>query len=897
MNGSMVRISLLLLFLIQFSQSYCQTLIRGKVTAPSSTPAGIRVNLVAENGSGDSHYSFTDAKGMFLFSGVSHGNYTLLFQSLAYKSLSRSIHLSSDTLELSIELEESRIQLQEVYVAPKKFIRAGRDTIELDAKNYLQGEERTVEDLLRKIPGMQISENGTIKVGNKEIEKVMVEGDDLFGKGYKLLTQNLTVHPIEKVQVLQRYSNNKHLKGVEHSEKIALNLTLKSESKSQWVGSIDASASVIPIEFYNAQVNLMNFGKKTKYYLLGSANNNGLETLRGIDHLILSQDPNEPGQVGLQVSTPSLLENKPSLNEFDPQRSNFNNDKLFSFNGIFSPRKDLKIKWLGFGNSKKNSFLRRSLSEYAIEDVKFTNHEDLHYTNSDINYFSKIELQYDPSKNSTITYIGTLGNIKANDIGELTFNGIGSLETIKKRSLLSNHLLSYTQKLAERAVLVSSFRWIRQHSPINYAVDQYLYGDLFEAEGIKADSIKNVWQDTENNVDYYGIITELVKRDAKGNPFSASIAHEITFRGFNSAFYLMNGSGETYRPKDFFNQLNFEEHNTALSAQYTWKSRRLELTPSITARLLHSTLQDKLAPQAQSSINKLWSPKTTILWRTHSKGELRSEVSYQMNMSQNALDVLPNFVYKGNRTFSSGLKENPLLDAFHINAVYTLGKMTDKLYTILSGGYSQQFDYIGQQQELNPDYNRNNLVLFKNRTLTYFNAQLNYFVAGIKGNIRLTGDGQLANYQTQIKGLPPLPIQTAVYQVSLDYRSVWEGPINIFTGLQFYNSILRNGSTRSVVQSKFEANINARLSKKIRTSLKNELYRFEKGQYSPSQYYLFSDFSLQYFILKKMQLELTAKNIFNVDTFTQSVLSDSHKSTQSYALRPRQVMLGINLSF
>ncbi|WP_270090741.1 TonB-dependent receptor [Sphingobacterium sp. SYP-B4668] len=893
MNGKTLRISILLVFLIQLSQSYSQTSIRGKVTARSSIPAGVRIDLVPENTPAGTKYTFTDSKGIFAFSDLKPGHYGISFRSLAFKTVNKSINLTTDTLKLSIELEDNIIQLEEVYVTPKKFHQRVRDTIELDAKSYLQGEERTVEDLLRKIPGMQISENGTIKIGNKEIEKVMVEGDDLFGKGYKLLTQNLSAQPIEKVQVLQRYSNNKHLKGIEHSEKVALNLTLNQESKSQWVGGIDAAGSPFTFEQYNVQAHLMNFGKKATYYLLGSANNNGMETLRGIDHLILSQDPNEPGQIGLQVSTPSFMDNKPRLQEFDQQRSSFNNDKLLSLNGIFNLTKDMKVKWLGFANRKKNTFIRKSLSEYDIEDVRFSNTDDLRYTNSDIGYFSKIDLAYDLNKNATLTYIGTIGNTKDNDTGELTFNGIASLETTQKRSLLSNQLLNYTQKLSERAVLVSSFRWISQHSPINYSTNRYFYGDLFEQDGIET-----VGQKAENNVEYYGIISQFVKRDAKDNPLSTSISHEITRRNFNSSFYTMGDLGETHRPVDFSNILDIDERNTAISAQYTWKSPRLELTPSITARYLTSILNDRIAQNSTYLQNKLWSPKTTLLWIPHRNGELRSEVSYQRNMSDNALEILPNFVYMGNRTFSRGLKENPMLDAFNLNSVYTLGKMTDKLYTILSAGYSHQFHYIGQQQELTPDYSRIQHVLFKNRTATYFSTQINYFIAVLKGNLRLTTDGQIARYQIQIEGYSPNQIRTVQYQVGLEYRSVWEGPVNIFTKLQINNSSLQNGQTSKFRQARAQANIHARLNKNIRASLKNELYLFDKNLYNQPGYYLFSDFILQYYFRnKKLHLELMANNIFDVTTFTQISLRESYRSTASYTLRPRQVMLGINYSF
>src|SRR5699024_7264225 len=102
------------------------------------------------------------------------------------------------------------------------------------------GTEETVEDVLRKIPGLRIDEEGTIKVGNREVEKVMVEDDDFFGHGYKILTKNMPAHPIKQVDILKHYSANELLKGIEDSDKVALNLKLKDDSKRIWFGIAEA---------------------------------------------------------------------------------------------------------------------------------------------------------------------------------------------------------------------------------------------------------------------------------------------------------------------------------------------------------------------------------------------------------------------------------------------------------------------------------------------------------------------------------------------------------------------------------------------------------------------------------------------------------------------------------
>ncbi|ULT23694.1 hypothetical protein KUH03_31750 [Sphingobacterium sp. E70] len=208
-------------------------------------------------------YTFSDNEGKYHLQTTQSGKFTLLYKALSFVPVSLPLKATQlDTL-IDVQLVAGGVErLQEVIVHSKQPYRRGRDTIELTVKSFLQGDERSVEDLLRKIPGINVGIDGSIKIGDKEVEKVMVEGDDFFEKGYRLLTQNMSVQPLEKIQVLQHYSNNKQLKGIENSNKVALNLQLREDSKAQWLGSVDAQGVPIGPKYYQANANLMNFGKK-----------------------------------------------------------------------------------------------------------------------------------------------------------------------------------------------------------------------------------------------------------------------------------------------------------------------------------------------------------------------------------------------------------------------------------------------------------------------------------------------------------------------------------------------------------------------------------------------------------------------------------------------------------
>lgn len=277
-------------------------------------------------------YQFTKTDGSFGFTNIEAKEYVLHCNALSYEKKVISVDLrSKPDQEFSISLEEKSEELKEIVIDIPAPIKQKKDTITFDVKSFLDGTEYTVEDLLKKLPGVNVTDDGTVKVGNQEIEKIMIEGDDFFERGYKILSKNMPVKPLKQVELLKNYSNNKHLKGIENSDKVALNLKLEDDAKRQWFGNIDAGYGVVSENRYTARNNLMNFGKKNKYYFLTNLNNLGYDTTGDISHLIrLSNDY----VVGDNQQTQQFLSLAPSTAALRDDRTNFNNAEMLSLNSI-----------------------------------------------------------------------------------------------------------------------------------------------------------------------------------------------------------------------------------------------------------------------------------------------------------------------------------------------------------------------------------------------------------------------------------------------------------------------------------------------------------------------------------------------------------------------------------
>ena len=338
----------IIIFLVAQNFTFSQTEIYG--TVKDGTNNLYSVSIILKDSLTKSIIAFThsDDKGKYKLSTNKYGKFNLVFNSLGYeiKTVPLKIDMGSRLIELDVLLKDKPIDLEEVILRTEKPIVVKKDTINFKTIFFTKGTEQTVEELLKTIPGLNIETDGTIKVGNQEIEKLMVDGDDLFEKGYKILSKNMPAFPIEEVELLKNYANNHLLKGIEETDKVALNLKLDEKSKRIWFGNTEASIG--NDNFYQLKANLMNFGKKNKYYFLTSLNSIGYDATGDIENLIRPFRMNEPASIGDNQSVNSLLNLLPSNLNFKESRTNFNNAELVSLNAIFNPTEKLKIKTARF---------------------------------------------------------------------------------------------------------------------------------------------------------------------------------------------------------------------------------------------------------------------------------------------------------------------------------------------------------------------------------------------------------------------------------------------------------------------------------------------------------------------------------------------------------------------
>lgn len=224
-------------------------------------------------------YSITDSKGNYKLSLEKEQEYTFRASYLGFdtKSIDVSVGNSSGDLVKNIILKESKQSLDLIEITYEMPVKIEGDTISYNTDSFTNGTEKKLEDVLTKLPGVDIDDNGEIEVEGKKVEKVLVEGKEFFDGDSKLATQNIPASSIDKIQVLRNYNEVEGMKGVTNNEdNIAINIKLKKGKNKFWFGEVNAGVGISDDdERHLAKPKLFYYSPDKSVNLLADFNNIG----------------------------------------------------------------------------------------------------------------------------------------------------------------------------------------------------------------------------------------------------------------------------------------------------------------------------------------------------------------------------------------------------------------------------------------------------------------------------------------------------------------------------------------------------------------------------------------------------------------------------------------------
>ncbi|WP_299128059.1 carboxypeptidase regulatory-like domain-containing protein [uncultured Winogradskyella sp.] len=282
----MKKLIVLLCFVVAGS-SFAQVKMQGVVKDSIGTPLEL-ANVIAINNetSALESYAVTDAKGKYVLAVGKNGNYKIQVSYIGLKTFEQLISTKEENITKDFTLlpDNSLDAVELTYEMP---VTIKGDTLIYNADSFKNGSERKLEDILEKLPGVEINENGQIEVEGKTVNKLMVNGKDFFDGDTKLATKNIPSNAVDKVQVLRNYAEVGQLRNVTNNQdNVAINIKLKEGKENFWFGDITAGAGQAPSpndELYLVQPKLFYYSPKYSVNLIGDVNNIGEVALTNRD--------------------------------------------------------------------------------------------------------------------------------------------------------------------------------------------------------------------------------------------------------------------------------------------------------------------------------------------------------------------------------------------------------------------------------------------------------------------------------------------------------------------------------------------------------------------------------------------------------------------------------------
>ncbi|MFD2725225.1 carboxypeptidase regulatory-like domain-containing protein [Hyunsoonleella rubra] len=587
------QLTIILAFLV--SLGYSQIKLQGVVKDSIGTPLEL-ANVVAINQetSALESYGITNDKGKFILSLSKNSTYKLQVSYIGMKTHEEILDTTTEDIDKDISMVLDN-QLDAVELTYEMPVTISGDTLIYNADSFKNGTERKLEDILEKLPGVEVNDEGQIEVEGQRVSKVMVEGKDFFDGDSKLATKNIPSNAVDKVQVLKNYAEVGQLSGVTNNQdNYAINIKLKEGKKSFWFGNVTAGGGAsTDNEFYVFQPKLFYYSPKYSINLIGDLNNTGEPALTRSDLRGFGggfRPPSRDSGTNLSLGNNSL-----GFLATQNNRAQDIENKLASGNFSYSPTKALDISGFGIFNSSRIDIRQKRSVQYTNPNFGIPDEETDQMTTqrSDIGLL-KLSTSYKPNVNNQLDY-DVLGRVTKESQEQNLFSSvIGNTNEFEDNTPYSiNQNLNYYYTLNNNNIFALEVQHLLQdEDPFYNAIleDKDNYESIADNLGLDPDQIGyNVNQNRrvksnqmDAKLDYWNILND------RSN-INFTLGAMVSQQDFNSNLFQLLDDGTNFDPVPIDNdgldtndtQYNFSDYYLGL--KYTLKSGIFTFIPGVSA--------------------------------------------------------------------------------------------------------------------------------------------------------------------------------------------------------------------------------------------------------------------------------------------------------------------------
>lgn len=564
-------------------------------------------------------FTKTDSKGKYIFNVKDFifklGDSIYIEASLnGYNEDIKIVHVTEINKIYNVNFILKKIQIQElkeVIVLGKipKF-KINKDTISFKVKEYVDGSEMKIEDVIKNLPGINVnSTTGEILYKGKSIETVTLDGDNLFGFNYTLGTKNINVDMVEQIEAIDNYAENPLLKGIEQGGKVSLNLKLK-KNNTNYSGNLTAGLGMFDLDKIATDIkgNFLTTSSILKSFATLSQNNIGINH-SPFDYFGFNlnvEQKKESNYFARKNLSETIFANAIAMS-----RANINNQFFSNYNAIFKLNPKFSIKTNLYYLQDKIVTNQLFQNDFTINNQNFTTKDNTFITKKPQQYRGDLEIKYNTSNTSLLEY-----NIRLRQENITTPTTIIQNETEEFSSFLNTkdfylkQDLLWTKKLSKRKALQVSLFHSYNALPQTFSIMPSVLDE---------NAINNIQESEFKNNFFEGKATFLGsgKRDKYTFTFGANLSQSpFVSRLFNSEVIISENKFEYFK-SNFFN-----------NGVYNLNYGKWQISPSYAIRLLNQNLEQRLENEKQSQSSFIFEPTLNLRYNLNSVSFLSTNLGY-----------------------------------------------------------------------------------------------------------------------------------------------------------------------------------------------------------------------------------------------------------------------------
>ena len=598
-NYIIMKKFVVLILLLNTSFLFSQLKMQGKVTDSLNKPLEL-ANIILINSETNALESFaiSDPDGEYKVALKKNSSYNLQVSYIGMASYSQLIKSEESDISKDFILYENT-ELDAVELTYEMPVVIKGDTLVYDADSFKTGTERKLEDILKNLPGVEVTDDGEIEVEGKTVTKVMVEGKEFFEGDSKIASKNIPSSAVDKVEILKNYAEVGQLSSVQNNqENIAINIRLKKGKDKFWFGTVTAGAGDSPIEdLYLFQPKLFYYSPSYSINVIGDLNNIGEQAFTQRDYWNFSGGFKKPsGKSGTNIS---LGNNNLGFLQLQNNRAKDINTEFAAINASYSPNKKTDYSGFLILTNSEIEIQQNNSTQYIDQGLGIPDEDTQTNTLQTSNLaIGKFSLKHKPNLNNQLDY-EVLSRITEEDQDQYYLSSvigpINQNEDVETYNISQN--LNYYYTLDDKNIFAFEAQHVlKNEDPFYNAILENNLNYQSTAFGLGLDDSEsnfNLAQDKkvksnqlDAKLDYWNILN--IKSDLNftlGAIYSNQKFDSEIFQFLeNSTFYptpVINGGLD-------YNDTDYTFTDLYLGMHYRLKTGKFTISPGFTAHAYNS---------------------------------------------------------------------------------------------------------------------------------------------------------------------------------------------------------------------------------------------------------------------------------------------------------------------